>query len=450
MIWQLPAILKAIPSRYVAAYLPAPLQALAERDHDEILPAAAASVNAEHLLAPDSPSASTLDTKPTVDVVITTPQSTDNQSGNPGLMPSHQPTSKSQPPTNTPSPTLEPIPAAYRLNSFRHQFQTWNNCGPATLAMSLSFFDIYLSQEETASVLKPNPEDRNVNPWEMAAYVKDQTEIEAIFRTNGNLEKLRHLLANDIPVIVELGIDPPGDYRWMGWYGHYLLLVAYDDSLKQVWVYDSWFGTSEVPAENADADGRQISYEELDRYWRQFNRNYIALYETEKADIVGKIIGEDINDDMMWQKSLASARAETSANPDNAFLWFNLGNVYNALGEYVDAALAFDQARAIGLPWRMLWYQFGPYEAYYQVGRYDDVLLLTESTLKDRPYFEESYYYRGLALAALGDTAEARTNLEKALRFNPNFSAAAIALAQIEAGAALDSLPAISEMINDL
>jgi tetratricopeptide (TPR) repeat protein len=80
----------------------------------------------------------------------------------------------------------------------------------------------------------------------------------------------------------------------------------------------------------------------------------------------------------------------------------------------------------------MLWYQFGPYEAYYQVGRFEDVILLADLTLKDRPYFEESYYYKGLALAALGQTREARENLEKAVRFNPNFAPAAEALAGLD------------------
>ncbi len=83
------------------------------------------------------------------------------------------------------------------------------------------------------------------------------------------------------------------------------------------------------------------------------------------------------------------------------------------VGQYDNAALAYDQARAIGLPWRMLWYQFGPYEAYYQAGRYDDVVLLADVTLTDRPYFEESYYYKGLALAALGDEAGAAENLSQ-------------------------------------
>ena len=102
------------------------------------------------------------------------------------------------------------------------------------------------------------------------------------------------------------------------------------------------------------------------------------------------------------------------------------------MGNYEQAATAYDQARAIGLPWRMLWYQFGPYEAYYQVGRYEDVILLSDVTLQDRPYFEESYYYKGLALAALGDVSSARDNFNNAIDFNPNYPPAAEALNQLE------------------
>ncbi len=52
------------------------------------------------------------------------------------------------------------------------------------------------------------------------------------------------------------------------------------------------------------------------------------------------------------------------------------------------------------------------------------MVILADVTLLDRPYFEESYYYRGLALEALEEVQEARQNLEEAIRFNPNFEAA--------------------------
>ncbi len=50
LIWQLPEILKAIPSRYVAAYLPEPVQSLAVREHVEILPTAVVSSDANEVL----------------------------------------------------------------------------------------------------------------------------------------------------------------------------------------------------------------------------------------------------------------------------------------------------------------------------------------------------------------------------------------------------------------
>jgi tetratricopeptide (TPR) repeat protein len=421
--WQLPSLLKAIPSRYVAAYLPESVQRLSERDQADVLPTAALQSNARWLL-PDP----TGPTAPEDAGSVPTSTASPEQPRDIELSPV---------PTSTPSPTAAPtitpipIPVAHRLEGFRHHFQTWNNCGPATLAMGLSYFGLAVTQEQTAADLKPDPEDRNVSPYEMASYVNRMTDLRAMDRANGSIDTLKRLLAANTPVIVELGLDPPGEYRWMGWYGHYLLVVAYDDRRSRVWVYDSWFGTSEVPGENANPEGRQIAYDDLDRYWRQFNRNYIVIYGPDKQQSVEAIVAADMDDENMWQRALEAVQHELSQEQDNPFLWFNLGTIYTAQGNYERAAEAFDQARAIGLPWRMLWYQFGPYEAYYQVGRYDDVLLLAEVTLKDRPYFEESYYYRGLALQAQGRTEEALNALRRAARFNPNYEPAANALAQL-------------------
>jgi hypothetical protein len=49
--WQLPNLLRAIPSRYVAAYLPEPVQALAVREQAEVLPTAAVQLDTSSLLA---------------------------------------------------------------------------------------------------------------------------------------------------------------------------------------------------------------------------------------------------------------------------------------------------------------------------------------------------------------------------------------------------------------
>lgn len=420
-IFSLPPLLRALPGRYLAR-LPEPLQEWgAPRDQAPILPTLAQPVNAAALLATGA-------TPTLVPVPATlTPIPTITPHTNSVLSPT------AVAPTFTPLPTATPfpIPATVRLTGITHQFQSWNNCGPATLSMTLSYFGLRHPQSQTAAILKPNPEDRNVTPGEMVAYVNEQTDLQAFYRVNGTRQTVQRLLAQGIPVIVEIGIDPPGEYRWLGWYGHYLLLVAYDEAKAQFWVYDSWFGTSEEPLTNAHPDGRILTYADFDAYWQQFNRTYIPIFRAEQAALVAAIIGAEMDDTIMWQGALAHARAEAAAAPENAFAWFNLGTAYNALGDYVNAATAFDQALTIGLPWRMLWYQFGPYQAYYANGRYQDVILLADTTLKDRPYFEESYYYKGLALAALGDRRAARENLTRAAAFNPNFTLAAAALAQL-------------------
>ncbi|MCB0005464.1 MAG: C39 family peptidase [Anaerolineales bacterium] len=426
--WQLPAILRLVPSRYLAAYVPRAITDEQFRNQPERLPTAAAPVDASSLLA----AAPTAANPPTPTPVIITVGEAVVTNEAPAATAEPSPTATLEPTATKPS-TLVSAGAQARLDGVRHEFQTWNNCGPTTLAMALSYFDLDLTQDDTAPILKPSTEDRNVSTDELAAYVNDETDLVAISRANGDLDTLRQLLANGVPVIIEIGIDPPGEYAWLEWYGHYLLVVAYDDDAEVIYTYDSWFGTSEVPGENATPDGRMMDYETLNTYWRQFNRNYVALYRPDQTQIVEAILGDNMTDATMWQNSLAQTQAELSAEPDNGYLWFNLGTIYNALGEFDEAALAFDKAREIGLPWRMLWYQFGPYQAYYETGRYEDVIVLADVTMGDRPYFEESFYFKGLAQIALGQVEEGRLNLQRSIAFNPNYQPAAEALADLDA-----------------
>ena len=436
-----PALIGMLPDRYVYR-LPEPLQKFGLPEEQVALlptanaPVSAVSISATSTLASQTPLStavieatgtlkdSTSSSKPKS--IMQPTQAQEELTPIPEIIPTNSPTAV--PPTATP----RPLPEQARLEGIQHKFQTWNNCGPATLAMGLTYFGDQVTQQQTASVLKPNPEDRNVSPDQMAAYVNEQTAHKALFRTNGTLETLKALIANGIPVIIETGIDPPGEFRWLGWYGHYLLIVAYSDEEESFWVYDSWFGTSEEPLTNANPDGRNISYDDLDASWSQFNRNYIALYQPDQEALLADLIGSDMDTETMWQNALLRSQEEIDSDPNNPFFWFNLGTNYTAVQDYEEAATAFDQARAIGLPGRMLWYQFGPFESYLNVGRYDDVLLLADTTLEDRPYFEESYYYKGRALDALGEKEAAIENLEKAVSFNPNYIPAQTALAGIK------------------
>ena len=89
-------------------------------------------------------------------------------------------------------------------------------------------------QAQAANFMKPNANDKNVRPDEMVAYVRS-VGLQADWRVGGDLDRLKLLLANGIPVVVESGSRPdPND-----WMGHYRLLVGYDDAAGRFIAYDS-------------------------------------------------------------------------------------------------------------------------------------------------------------------------------------------------------------------
>ena len=130
----------------------------------------------------------------------------------------------------------------------------------------------------------------------------------------------------------------------------------------------------------------------------------------------------------MARRALDQALAEIASDPEDRYAWFNAGTNYVGLGQFEEAAAAYDRARVLRLPYRLLWYQFGPFEAYLGTGRYQDVIDLANANLQTADNLEESYYYRALARRALGDRDGAREDLERALRLNPLFDRAAEAL----------------------
>jgi hypothetical protein len=309
------------------------------------------------------------------------------------------------------------LPAQATLGSenFRYEAQGWNNCGPATLTMGLTYFGYTDNQNPAALWLKPNPEDKNVSPWQMVEFVHYHIPgtTRAALRYGGDLERLKTLIANDFPVLIEAGYDPPP--HDLGWMGHYLLVHSYDDLAGQFTTHDSYDGANYV-----------YSYDHIDDFWHHFNNIYIVLYDIEREAELMALLGTDADPQTNLNNTLAGNIADVEADGTDKFAWNNLGSTYAMLENYPFAASAFDQARTLDLPWRMTWYQFGMFEAYYHTGRYGDVLTLAQSNLNDGggQYVEETYYYGGLARQGLGETARALENFNAALAFNPNFTPA--------------------------
>ena len=306
------------------------------------------------------------------------------------------------------------LPSIFRMNALGGEFQGWNNCGPATLTNALVHFGYEDDQYRAADWLKPNGEDKNVSPWQMVEFVNTQIPeipVYGLVRSGGTLELLKTLMVNGFPVIIEKGYEPP-TYTWMG---HYLLLSGYDEQLTEFNTMDSFRGPN-----------TRYDYDEIAEYWQHFNYTYIVLYTLNReAELLG-LLGEDADEWQNTVRSLEMARAEAIESPEDAFAWFNMGTNFVDLGMHDVAAQAYDQAISLGLPWRMMWYQFGPYEAYYVTGRYDDMIAIARQNQNDGGghYVEETWYYLGMAREGRGELDKALQNYTTALSFNPNFTPA--------------------------
>ena len=414
-LYSLPAFLIRLPGRY-RVRLPEPLLELITTPLPTALPAPKLAV------APQVTVPIFITDTPTPPLTYTPRPTLTNQ---PTKLPTQTPT-QTNTPTQTPSPT--PLPASIRLNGFQIIPQTFNNCGPANLTMNLNFHGLAVTQAEVANYLKPNSEDRNVSPWQIADYVNQNTELNAIERVGGDLQLLRQLLSAGFSVVLEKGYEPEAS---LGWMGHYLTLVGYDDAVQRFTGMDSYLG----PWNNA---GRNQSYETIINYWQHFNYSFYVVYESTQEETLQEILGETLwEKETMWQNAIQKAQVEIEAEPENSFAWFNLGSSLTGLAEmtgdndlYTNGANAFDQARLLGLPARMLWYQFRPYVAYMRTGRYDEMLILANAVLQTQggQNVEETYLYKGHALLFQGDVASARENYEYALELNPNFYPAQWAL----------------------
>ena len=338
-------------------------------------------------------------------------------------------------PTPLPLPTVtvaplvttlhqSPQPTA-QLNGLRHFWQTWNNCGPATLATNLSFYGSTLDQADIGDVLRKYADDKNVSPEELVAFAQGQGYM-AQLRVNGSAELARTFVSNGIPLLIETWLeDEPGDGM-----GHYRLLVGYDDATQRWIVYDSYASHDLVSTDANSYQGIYMGYEQTEAWWKVFNRTYVLVYPPDRDALVRSILGNAYDEGVMWQGAIATAQSEIATNPSDPYAYFNLGSALVHLGDYAGAAAAYDQARALGLPWRMLWYQFGPFVAYTEMGRYQEVIDLGQATLTSAAGgIEEIHYWRGRALAGLGDVANAQNEWNQALVLNPDYLPAQQALA---------------------
>jgi tetratricopeptide (TPR) repeat protein len=316
------------------------------------------------------------------------------------------------------------LPVQVFLPSPKNELEDLNACGPATLAMYLRFYGWEGDQYTISEIVKPVRADRNVNVEELIYYSRNYTGwLNTEYRVGGNLTVLRQLIGAGIPVMIEgsFMLDKafyPNDDKWAG---HYQLVTGYDDSRQSFIVQDSEKGPD-----------LWVTYDQLKLNWQSFNYVYILIYPPSQQEQVKAILGPDWDPEVNRENALALAQSEIDANANDAFAWFNLGTNLVYFDRYSDAARAYDQARTLGLPQRMLRYQFGPFIAYFNTLRNEDLLALADYSLERTPNSEEALLWRGWALYRLNRKAEALDSFNQALEEHPEYADAIYAVQYVQ------------------
>jgi len=340
--------------------------------------------------------------------------------------PTITPTNYTSPtPTQTPSPTptATAIPDSVRLEGVVYEIQGFNNCGPASLSMALSYWGWEGNQYDTAAWLKPNSLDRNVMPYEMVDFIEEETDLDVILRYGGELEMIKKFIAAGYPVLIEKGYEVAD----VGWMGHYGVVTGYDDQQSQLIFQDSHANNGQNLA---------YSYEKTEKYWKEFNYVYLVIYPPDRENEIISLLGPyyDENFNLQYAAQKALEQTESTSVRDKFFAWYSYGSNLVLLNDYYGAAAAystaysilFDEYEGYNPYWRITWYQTGPYFAYYYSGYYQDVIDLANDTLSNsfEPAIEETWVWRGRAKAELGDKEGAIEDFQTALYWHPGWDVA--------------------------
>lgn len=343
--------------------------------------------------------------------------------------------------TLVPALTSTPLPATVQLSGvkYEHQHGRLNYCGPANFSMALTYWGWNGNRDVVGKAVKPSDKDKNVMPYELQDFIADNVSgMTSVIRYGGDIDMLKRMVSAGFPVVVEKGIYEVDVNGHMGWMGHYAFVTGYDDTTQEIIYQDTY---QPEPKSNPGPN-RHIKYSTFVEGWRAFNYVFVVVYPREKETQVLALLGPlaNENDAARHALSVAQSEAQTLSDIDQYFAWFNVGTSHVMLLEYADAAIAYDYAFNLYAnlnvedsvrPYRMMWYQTGPYKAYYYTNRFSDVINLADTTLNktiSEPVLEESLYWRGRAYYMAGQTDLAVKDYRDALKVHPNWIPAVEAL----------------------
>jgi hypothetical protein len=150
--------------------------------------------------------------------------------------------------------------------------QTWNNCGPASIAEVLAYWGINRTQDQVRVVLRVNGIGRGMSPYGVPGYARS-VGVKALIGVGGSEKLIKDLISNGFPIIVSQLVslaDP---------IGHYRPIEAYDDRQSIFTSSDPYLGP-----------GHEITYADFKTMWTHSGNGFIVLYPAARQARLGAVL----------------------------------------------------------------------------------------------------------------------------------------------------------------
>ncbi len=218
------------------------------------------------------------------------------------------------------STTAAPARSAASIGPLINIPQTWNNCGPASIAEVLAYWGISRTQQQVQAVLRVDGPDAGMTPYGVPSYARS-LGLRALAGVGGTATLVKALVAGGFPVIVHQVVslaDPVGHWR---------PIEAYDDRAGIFVASDPYLGPDHA-----------IGYAEFAQIWAQRGYTFMVLYPpSRQAALAAALAASGWNKVAAYAHDLALLKAyQLDASP--------AGTPASASGGYRYLGLAWDAA----------------------------------------------------------------------------------------------------------
>ena len=190
------------------------------------------------------------------------------------------------------SGTVAPSRARGALGPLIYISQTWNNCGPASLAEVLAYWGISRTQGQIQAVLRVDGPTRGMTPYGVPGYVRS-LGMRALVGVGGTEALVKALISNGFPVIVSQQVSITNRI------GHYRPIEAYDDGQGTFVASDPYLGAP-----------YRITYADFARIWARSDRGFMVLYPPARQAVLSAVLASAGWDGRRaYQHDLALAQA---------------------------------------------------------------------------------------------------------------------------------------------